>query len=174
MRKSHRPKVKADIWHWPFLGINSNGAKEYACQHGVGHGGIHGCDGCPCNIKVIVAAWRETTPCDLCSATPIEYHHFDHCKKPWLRVSSLVNRGSVNSVVQEIARCEKLCRSCHMKVDGRLNELHSNKPYQKGFRLPPANCIKCNRETRPSRKGMCYTCYEKQRVGGRRYAFTGA
>lgn len=33
-------------WAWPFQRINSNGAKEYACVHGQGHGGIHGCDGC--------------------------------------------------------------------------------------------------------------------------------
>lgn len=36
----------ATNWSWPFLRVNSNGAKEYACPHGVGHGGIHGCDGC--------------------------------------------------------------------------------------------------------------------------------
>lgn len=33
-------------WNWPYLRTNSNGAKEYMCPHGVGHGGIHGCDGC--------------------------------------------------------------------------------------------------------------------------------
>lgn len=35
-----------DGWHWPFLRVNFGGAKEYACPHGVGHGGLHGCDGC--------------------------------------------------------------------------------------------------------------------------------
>lgn len=33
-------------WSWPFLRVNSGGDKEYACRHGVGHGGTHGCDGC--------------------------------------------------------------------------------------------------------------------------------
>lgn len=33
-------------WHWPFLRFNFGGAKEYACPHGIGHGGTHGCDGC--------------------------------------------------------------------------------------------------------------------------------
>lgn len=33
-------------WHWPYQRINSGGDKEYACPHGAGHGGIHGCDGC--------------------------------------------------------------------------------------------------------------------------------
>lgn len=37
---------KEKTWHWPYQRTNSNGAKEYACRHGVGHGGIHGCDGC--------------------------------------------------------------------------------------------------------------------------------
>jgi hypothetical protein len=33
-------------WGWPFDRINSGGDIEYACEHGVGHGGMHGCDGC--------------------------------------------------------------------------------------------------------------------------------
>ena len=33
-------------WNWPYLRVNTSGAKEYACPDGVGHGGIHGCDGC--------------------------------------------------------------------------------------------------------------------------------
>lgn len=43
MTKNKKAKF---VWHWPFLRINSNGAKEYACYHGIGHGGVHGCDGC--------------------------------------------------------------------------------------------------------------------------------
>lgn len=35
-----------NTWHWPFQRINSNGKKEFSCPHGIGHGGIHGCDGC--------------------------------------------------------------------------------------------------------------------------------
>lgn len=33
-------------WHWPYHRINNNGDIEWACPHNVGHGGIHGCDGC--------------------------------------------------------------------------------------------------------------------------------
>lgn len=33
-------------WHWPYQRINSGGAREYECPHGIGHGGVHGCDGC--------------------------------------------------------------------------------------------------------------------------------
>lgn len=39
-------KRKNKPWNWPFQRINLGGAKEYACPHGVGHGGLHGCDGC--------------------------------------------------------------------------------------------------------------------------------
>ncbi len=41
---------KLKNWKWPFQRINSGGDKEYACPHGIGHGGIHGCDGC-CHHK---------------------------------------------------------------------------------------------------------------------------
>lgn len=33
-------------WHWPYLRTNLGGDKEYGCPHGIGHGGLHGCDGC--------------------------------------------------------------------------------------------------------------------------------
>ena len=39
-------KVSFKNWKWPYLRINFNGDKEYACPHGIGHGGFHGCDGC--------------------------------------------------------------------------------------------------------------------------------
>lgn len=39
-------KKKVKKHEWKFLRINIGGAKEYACSHGIGHGGIHGCDGC--------------------------------------------------------------------------------------------------------------------------------
>lgn len=60
-------EMELENWNWPYLRMNSNGAKEYACPHGTGHGGIHGCDGC-CGhqsygkqiiIKRILAEMRE-------------------------------------------------------------------------------------------------------------------
>lgn len=44
MENINDPRLKD--WHWPYQRINSSGTKEYSCPHGVGHGGIHGCDGC--------------------------------------------------------------------------------------------------------------------------------
>jgi len=44
--KENKPPDDLIEWNWPYLRVNSSGAKEYMCPHGVGHGGIHGCDGC--------------------------------------------------------------------------------------------------------------------------------
>ena len=41
-----RDPKKLKNWKWPFQRINSGGDVEFACPHGIGHGGIHGCDGC--------------------------------------------------------------------------------------------------------------------------------
>lgn len=49
-------------WHWPFQRINSNGAREYACRHGVGHGGTHGCDGCCGTEEAKLAIHYQTKP----------------------------------------------------------------------------------------------------------------
>lgn len=41
------------LWSYPY-----NGRGELACAHGVGHGGIHGCDGC-CQTKEFKKAWSR-------------------------------------------------------------------------------------------------------------------
>lgn len=48
MAKKPKTQKKVDLekWHWPFQRINFGGDREYSCPHGIGHGGIHGCDGC--------------------------------------------------------------------------------------------------------------------------------
>lgn len=53
-------------WDWPFLRINCCGAKEYECPHGVGHGGIHGCDGCCAHESFV----KSTQGCSHCSCHP--------------------------------------------------------------------------------------------------------
>lgn len=44
----NKNKSKLIKWHWPYLRTKVGGVKEYACEHGVGHGGVHGCcaEGC--------------------------------------------------------------------------------------------------------------------------------
>ncbi len=39
-------KKRKKKWDWPW-----NGRGELACKHGIGHGGIHGCDGCCWNDR---------------------------------------------------------------------------------------------------------------------------
>ena len=41
MQHSEETKLKLKDWQWPDYGRG-----ELTCPHGVGHGGIHGCDGC--------------------------------------------------------------------------------------------------------------------------------
>lgn len=40
-------------WKWPYAGRG-----ELLCPHGVGHGGIHGCDGC-CGSPSFKKAWNR-------------------------------------------------------------------------------------------------------------------
>lgn len=49
-------------WAWPFQRINSNGAREYACSHGIGHGGLHGCDGCCQSEEAKLAIHYQSKP----------------------------------------------------------------------------------------------------------------
>ena len=35
-----------------------DGKKELMCEHGVGHGGVHGCDGC-CADPEFKKAWKR-------------------------------------------------------------------------------------------------------------------
>lgn len=44
--KDRKHYSSGKYWHWPKGRVNHGGSQEYLCQHGVGHGGVHGCDGC--------------------------------------------------------------------------------------------------------------------------------
>jgi hypothetical protein len=41
MKLNTKQKIELATWDWPDWGRG-----ELGCPHGVGHGGIHGCDGC--------------------------------------------------------------------------------------------------------------------------------
>ena len=163
--------------------LREDGRIEQACEHGVGHtvwspfkgkyAFTHGCDGRKCHTKAVVFWLRHTTPCRQCGKSPIEWHHEDHVDRPNDRVSSLVAQNRIwTRIEQEIKRCEPLCRSCHMKVDGRLLSLHINKPNQPGKSFPSSPCKVCRRLSKPLRRGMCYSCYERHRVNGRNFSHT--
>ena len=38
-------KTQTKNWHWPICNRH-DGKIEWACRHGIGHGEVHGCDGC--------------------------------------------------------------------------------------------------------------------------------
>lgn len=162
------------------------GVMERICPHGIGHPdpdgltyiakvhgqeamrlvSVHGCCG-DCSIKGYVKTLREKTPCTHCGATPIEYHHPNHPQKQNDRVSSLVAQSNPSRrspvpwqrILEEIQRCTPLCRSCHMKEDGRLTQLRVNTPRKKGQIITSAQpCVCCKKLTKPMRNKMCVTC----------------
>lgn len=59
---------------------------------------------------------------------------------------------------------EKLCRKCHMTVDGRLARLLVNR-YVQPIK-PPAPCEVCGNLSKPLRKGRCHRCNEYFRRHG--------
>lgn len=116
--------------------------------------------------RAIATEWlREyeaTVYCAECGAQPVEWHNEEHPDRPNDRVSSLRTQGaSIERIKVEIDRCVPLCRSCHMRIDGRTAALHEAKPQQPGSRFVPDTrpCSCCNRPTKVVRNGMCSTCY---------------
>src|SRR3990167_8680290 len=107
--------------------------------------------------------------CVLCGKQPIEWHREEH--KENARVSSLRAQGaSIRRIEAEMRLCTPVCRSCHMRSDGRLTALRQNAPYQRGGVYVAARpCIICHRVFKPLRRGMCYTCSERHRNGGRNF-----
>ena len=175
-------QLRAEI---PNYTIRADGRVEWICEHGCGHPlfvigvknpkshwFIHGCCGCEPtlqDLKQLIQSIRHKMRCEKCGASPIEWHHDDHPEKPWLRVSSLINRGSVSAVLKELNRCQRLCRKCHMEIDGRAEVLRERCLERQGKIDPPKECELCGKLAKPLRKKLCYTCYEHHRVGGRNY-----
>lgn len=102
---------------------------------------------------------RAATPCTRCGARPVEYHRAEHVVRPQDRVSTMASRGEpVEKIAAEIARCEALCRSCHMRVDGRIETFRTSPEVQ-----PPRECSECGRLFKPLRRGLCAACDQKRR-----------
>ena len=45
MKQTKRVVKDKSLWKWPIY-PKRDGKLEYSCRHGIGHGGVHGCDGC--------------------------------------------------------------------------------------------------------------------------------
>jgi len=114
--------------------------------------------------KQHVAEIRAATFCEGCGGQPIEWHSESHETRSNRRVAHLVALGFPLSVIDaEIAQCQALCRSCHMKLDGRLAALQAAKPRQKGRVFDPKPCIQCGKLAKPLRKGLCNRCNQARR-----------
>lgn len=73
--------------------------------------------------KEAVAALRAATVCERCGAQPIEWHNEEHPENPSRRVAYMAAHGyPLERVEAEIAKCEALCRRCHMGEDGRATQ----------------------------------------------------
>lgn len=87
----------------------------------------------------------------------------EHCGKP-ARDRHHKDDDTGNNIRSNI---EILCRSCHMKVDGRMAALIKRQTGRP--KRDPLPCVNCNKLYRPLRKGECAACaaYFK-RTGNRR------
>lgn len=117
--------------------------------------------------KEYVKEVRSTTFCVRCGKQPVDFHHVDHESNGNQRVAHLTALGSsLARIQQEIDKCEALCRSCHMKEDGRTVALGLSHPYRKGETYTdPQPCSNCGDLYKPLRKGLCNKCNHKKRAG---------
>jgi hypothetical protein len=87
------------------------------------------------------------TDCDECGDPATDRHHIDG--------------DTGNNAPENIAR---LCRRCHMRVDGRLAQLaafgRARKPQ------PSKPCSNCARPYKPLRRGRCAACAQYLRING--------
>ena len=83
--------------------------------------------------------------CEVCGCKATERHHKDG------------NTG--NNVRDNILI---VCRSCHMKIDGRLARFIATTVPVK----PAEECSNCRELAKPLRKGLCHKCNEYQRRNG--------
>lgn len=108
-----------------------------------------------------VDALNARTVCAHCGKQPIEWHNPEHVElnRKNFRISSLVARHfPIDKIQAEIARCIPLCRSCHMKEDGRMRNLTPGATV-----VPPSPCVECGRVFKPLRRGFCGPCDRKRR-----------
>lgn len=74
--------------------------------------------------RAFVREVRDRTVCARCGRQPIEWHNDEHLARPSQRISTMAGNGySPERIAAEIARCEPVCRRCHVHGDGRLRFL---------------------------------------------------
>lgn len=114
--------------------------------------------------QLFVEHIRRETVCARCGKQPIEWHSPEHDGHPERRIGVMVGKvRSIAAIQAELERCVPLCRSCHMREDGRLERLRENQPRQPGMTFPPKFCSECCRPYKPLRRGRCSRCDQRKR-----------
>jgi hypothetical protein len=117
--------------------------------------------------KAFYANVMALTTCIRCDGKPVDWHSPDHALGLRRRVNKMVSVGfSVAAITAEMEKCTPLCRSCHMKEDGRLDELLKNGAAATARRRmqPPKSCAECERRSKPLRHGLCGRCYTRHQI----------
>ena len=112
--------------------------------------------------KAYVAQVRATTVCSRCGAQPVDFHSAAHETNPSRRIGNMANTRTVAAIAAEIARCEALCRKCHMTVDGRMERFVAAGRPSRQTTQPPKPCTACGRLAKPLRRGLCGACYARR------------
>lgn len=114
--------------------------------------------------RAFVSEVNARTTCAQCGAQPIEWHNPEHVElnRELFRIGSLVYRAkNIGEIQAEMDRCTPLCRRCHMAADGRFDTFMKQALRSK---VEPAKpCIRCERPSKPLRRGLCSRCYDRQR-----------
>jgi hypothetical protein len=116
--------------------------------------------------RIFIEGVNSITVCAHCGAQPIEWHNWEHVglNRKHYQIGSLVGQGAaLETIKKELLRCTPLCRSCHMKEDGRLQALRENRPFKLGDVQPPKVCEDCGALVRIRTRGRCLTCYARLR-----------
>ena len=124
-------------------------------------------------MEEFVANTNKITFCANCGSQPIEWHNPEHKNgKEHQRISNLVQHAScIEEIQSEMNASIPLCRRCHMiedgravLLDGRVVLLASRKRYV----VPAKPCSQCRVLAKPTRRGLCSSCYERERSRRRR------
>lgn len=114
--------------------------------------------------QAFVARKRKETVCALCGGQPVEWHHCQPVEKHHERISALAVHGaSIARLKEEMARCEPLCRRCHMIRDGRMGQGRFTEGTTRGLRNPSAKLTA--KQVRAMRRLYATGCYTMQDVG---------
>jgi NMD protein affecting ribosome stability and mRNA decay len=89
----------------------------------------------------------ELGKCERCDNKATDRHHIDG--------------NPTNNVRENIMG---VCRRCHMDLDGRLTRLGTEIRVRP---TPPRPCVECGKLYKPTRRGMCNTCYLRAWRAGR-------